>query len=542
MVSGSDFHFRFQLDQVDFDVRLNQQGTDQGYSVEVKPASARVTAENKEQATRIKAALERQLSASSSQVSGDFITRSLSGMGARLIEDRGFLESAGATAAAAARTDMVASSRIAGVQGVAAAPAAPRELGRWMTTLAERQRLVANKYWEIYIQPADSRKDHSMLKEFLKGASSNPAEIEQQFIIALRDRNAQLFSTLFKQLSPEQLFKIDRGEQLNILLFAKFHGRPVEITAAVLRDIQDYIRDSYFSGVVAISDGKSTHTLSSNNIADKQVPFAIHSVGKVFTGALALRLIEEGIISEEALRLPIQLDAAVLNALPPKVRAQVAQTSLHDLMLHQGKLGDYLDKYLAAIDKALKTGEPVPRIERPEDFLRYADEELVEPDASRPPYSNLGLLLVGLSIQHLYNSRNDVKLSYQEILNRYILQPAGLNTFETEMPENSRVNRTDPVAPHISGGPAGGYWTTANDLLKFGQWLGTKCQDAQFMRLTQSYGGEFYNEREIAHGGSIESSSAYLSNRLDNGLTIAIVSDMNGASLLFDTIHHNLLT
>ena len=47
------------------------------------------------------------------------------------------------------------------------------------------------------------------------------------------------------------------------------------------------------------------------------------------------------------------------------------------------------------------------------------------------------------------------------------------------------------------------------------------------MRLLEEFGGEFYlsKEKEIAHMGAIPSSSAYLSTFLDNGFTIAVMSN-----------------
>jgi hypothetical protein len=116
--------------------------------------------------------------------------------------------------------------------------------------------------------------------------------------------------------------------------------------------------------------------------------------------------------------------------------------------------------------------------------------------------------------------------------------------FIAKCQKGARVNKEDLSSPHIAGGPAGGYWTTAEDLLKFGKWLGTKSKDEQFMRLANTYGGEFYNNREFSHGGSIESASAHISHRIDNGLTVSVMSDMTGlgrASKLAEMIQQRLL-
>ena len=109
--------------------------------------------------------------------------------------------------------------------------------------------------------------------------------------------------------------------------------------------------------------------------------------------------------------------------------------------------------------------------------MQYSDRELVNLGPSGNAYSNLGLLLVGLSIQHIYNSRQHEQLEYSEILRRFVLEPAGVKTFETHMPENGCVNLEAKASPHIVGGPAGGYWSTSEDLLRMGEWLKGKCQN-----------------------------------------------------------------
>jgi len=254
----------------------------------------------------------------------------------------------------------------------------------------------------------------------------------------------------------------------------------------------DYVRDRGISGIVAISDGRS-RSLSSNTIRNAQAPFAIHSIGKVFTGVLLLRLIEDNIIPEGALDRPIQLclSEEVIQKLSPVVRDQLARTTLREVMLHQGRYGDYLDKYMDAISRAIAEGRSVPKIHRPQDFLAYADEGLVELGPNGSTYSNLGILLVGFAIEHLYHQSTNRSIPYQEILKQYLINPAGIQMFQTEMPSGARVNPADPIAPHIVGGPAGGYWTTANDMLRFGDWLGQQCKREPFMRLVQLYGGEF---------------------------------------------------
>ena len=80
----------------------------------------------------------------------------------------------------------------------------------------------------------------------------------------------------------------------------------------------------------------------------------------------------------------------------------------------------------------------------------------------------------------------------------------------------------------LSVRPAGGYWTSTDDLAKFGEWLYHKCiTDSSFIKLIEQYGQEFYDQKSqtIFHSGSISSSSAYLLVSLKTGAEIAIFSD-----------------
>ncbi len=304
-------------------------------------------------------------------------------------------------------------------------------------------------------------------------------------------------------------------------------------TAEALAELDDHVHNLAvgFSGVIALQDAHGIHTVASTGI-DPHTPFAIHSVGKVFTGMLALRLIHQGLIPEEVLGQPVQLAPDVISALPASIQAHLREQrpTLRQLMVHKGGLENYLGKYLDAIQTALDAGEEPPQLRRPEDFLIYADDTTVP--LSQYHYSNLGILLVGLSLQHL------TQTPFDTLLRQHVLEPSGVGCFSSQKPEGAKVNPQDPVAPHICGSPAGGYWTTAADLCQFGTWAATQCKDPTFLRLMEHYGQEFYNLKweEIRHDGAIPSASAYLISLRKAGVTIAIVSDrpeaapaMNGA-------------
>jgi hypothetical protein len=103
-----------------------------------------------------------------------------------------------------------------------------------------------------------------------------------------------------------------------------------------------------------------------------------------------------------------------------------------------------------------------------------------------------------------------------------------MTVFSTHRPNNGRYDAENAVVNYIVASPAGGYWTTVEDLQKFGNWVILLCRsDPEFLRLLETYGGEFYShaKREIIHSGRMPSASALLISSLESGTTVAILSD-----------------
>lgn len=365
---------------------------------------------------------------------------------------------------------------------------------------------------------------------FLMAESITPSDVEKSFLSAVKNGDVTRLKELFTNLTEKQLLIIDHGENLNAILPVQLSQKPVIITESHAKDIESYMHDIGFSGAVTISDGVHSYTITSSKNLNPEAPFAIHSIGKVFTGALALRMIEENIISEKALGEVIQLNPDWIEDLSEAVREQLKTTTLRQVMLHQGRYGDYLGNYCNAIGEALTMSTLPPVINKSEDFLKFADKGLQTPDESGFAYSNLGLLLVGLSLQHLYNNQNLTTKTYDELLKEYVLQPAGVKIYENRKPDKARVDVHDKVSHHITGGPAGGAWTTVNDLARFGNWLGDQYKtNSYFSDLVKEFGGEFFADEEFSHGGDIPSTSAHLSHRTKNGVTLAVACDNEGS-------------
>ena len=189
-------------------------------------------------------------------------------------------------------------------------------------------------------------------------------------------------------------------------------------------------------------------------------------------------------------------------------------------MLYQAGLGEYLDRYIARIDADIRAGQPPVAIQSPEDFLPFVDDQTYE--VGKTEYSNVGLLLVGLSLEHLTGE------SFDGLLQAQITGPAHMECFATQRPPRATYNPADPIAPHLCGGPAGGQWTTAQDISRFGAaWTSAQMQDPYNSRtLAETFGSEFMPEPgKIYHDGILPSSTTELRIYPDHHTVIFVMSN-----------------
>lgn len=368
-------------------------------------------------------------------------------------------------------------------------------------------------------------------------------------LVSLEDQKTVSIQHTYDTKMHGNWYRKELESSSNSLPSARIAKSKKIINSEDLRDLKEYIRDTQFSGVVYLSDEQNIYRISSEQfepLQEDELIFAIHSIGKVYTGILTLILLEEGVIKESSLFSPLEVGTLAMQSLPLNVQQHIRVTTLYDTMIHRGGFGDYLGKYVDVIQSSLKAQQTPPLLRHPEDFLPFSDEEVFNLEPGEFRYSNLGILLLGLSIQHHYQKFE--QLDYNSILKKHILDKAGITLFCSK-PSHGNFNQEDAIAGYLCGSPAGGYWTTVKHLHAFGEWIRQKCiQDSDFLGLIERYGQEFYSadNREIVHGGGIPSSSAFFSVFLDNGITIAIASDKanketSRSSHLYNIIIRNLL-
>lgn len=394
--------------------------------------------------------------------------------------------------------------------------------------LARTIRCVAQTYWN-----SRDNRNHDALKKFLGKT--------EEFDQAIQEENFDAFLALFSGISADELWNIRNNENCQPLGFVK--SEPYAITAEDLKNLQDYLDDIGFSGVVSLSDQNTCYSICPTKLgALERVPFSMHSISKVLTGVLALMT-----MPAESFLEPLHLDPDLVASLEKPLQEHLKRSTLLQTMNHLGGFGDYLHEYQQALLAGLKR-EPLSNTMKLEDFLKYAETKTYP--LNQDHYSNLGILFVSLAIQH------QVGKPFDQLLQELILTPANV-TISATKPENGKYNLNDPCQGLVVGSPAGGHWITAQDLLRLGNWLHDKCKSepsrnggekesqAYFLSLMEQFGTEFYipEDKEIRHNGCSGSGSSFLSTFLESGVTISILSDQDNfmANRLYYTIREKMI-
>ena len=449
----------------------------------------------------------------------------------------------------------------AGTSTLSRSPVLPTKVpGAWFKeenqTVGGVRKAVAEKYCEMH----GNKDNHDGLIGFLRNNLIEPERkaLVDEFADALRRKDRQKFIFLFDHLPLNQVREIEAGEGLDLLPKREFAKGKV-ITEADIHELESYMRDIGFSGACQLTSQGTSHTAAPAQ-ADLNAPYAMHSVGKAFTGMLLMILIQKGRMSEDMIDKPIQLEQHVIDQLPKEVQQHLSHTTLRQAMQHTSGFGDYLANYQDAIRLALDRGLPPPEIRNPEDLLQYAEKAYTPLVEGQTLYSNLGSLLFGLSIQYHYNKNRPAGTEYTPyaaILREHIIAPARLSSFSETRPSNAHYDKNAEDA-YLYGGPAGGYWMSVKDLDKFGQWVSQLYQQGQadsttktvtpLVQLLDRYGGEFYNNGVLEHNGAVPTASARLSILLNHGVSVAVLSDkgrLNGefaADKMYFKILEKLLT
>lgn len=245
---------------------------------------------------------------------------------------------------------------------------------------------------------------------------------------------------------------------------------PAALTRAFELELGRLAREEDFSGVVLLAQGERVlleraHGWAHRGLAvanRRDTKFNLGSINKLFTSLAVMRLVEAGRLS---------LDEPFIRWWPDYPQRAVAErVTVRQLLAHRSGLGNFWARHAEVAKDRLRT---------PADYLPLfvGDALAFEPD-SRFAYSSNAYIVLGRLIEIVTGE------PYHEHVRRTIFQPLGMNDTDSwaldEVVPNLSVGHVrSPDRPgrwlnnlHASefrGSPAGGGFSTARDLFRFGR-------------------------------------------------------------------------
>jgi D-alanyl-D-alanine carboxypeptidase len=220
-------------------------------------------------------------------------------------------------------------------------------------------------------------------------------------------------------------------------------------------------------GVTIASKAAGVANKATNAPIDLNTKFNLGSMNKMFTAVAVAQLAQAGKLS---------FTDTVGQHLPDYPNKDVAnKVTIHHLLTHTSGMGMYWgEKFKEQREKLLTVAAHLPL---------FASEPLAFPPGEKFQYSNAGYMLLGAIIEKVSG------LDYHSYVQQHIYKPAGMN--DTGFYDSSReiANlavgytkmspdgqpqdeiRDNTSIREVRGGPAGGGFSSAPDLVKFQQAL-----------------------------------------------------------------------
>lgn len=272
--------------------------------------------------------------------------------------------------------------------------------------------------------------------------------------------------------------------------------------------------------------------------------FNLGSMNKMFTSVAVMQLVERGKISiDDPLSKFVSTDW-----LPQEVTEKI---QIKHLLTHTSGLGSYFNERYERLSKA--------RFRELDDYKPLVSgESLAFEPGTAWRYSNTGMFMLGVVIEKATGQ------SYFDYVRENVYKPAGMinsDCYDMDEPvPNLAMGYTkrdgkwkNNLYMHvIRGGPAGGGFSTVDDLLRFDQALRShKLLSPESTEIIWSpkpemnspaYGFGFGIEgrpgdRIVGHGGGFPGISAKLDMYLDSGYTVAVLSNYDqGASVVAEKL------
>jgi CubicO group peptidase (beta-lactamase class C family) len=321
-----------------------------------------------------------------------------------------------------------------------------------------------------------------------------------------------------------------------------------EVAGALEEFLDTLVGADLFSGAVLVAKNGAPIFKQAYSLASKafDVPnrvdtkFNLGSMNKMFTAEAVAQLAERGRLS---------FGDPVGKHLPDYPSKQVAEkVTIHHLLTHTSGMGSYWNEKFEASKNRLRTVQ---------DFIPlFADDALAFEPGEKFHYSNAGFIVLGAIVEAVSGQ------SYFDYVREQIYTPAGMHDtdayeMDRDVPNlaigytHTGVNGRPELGPRlknlflhvVKGGPAGGGFSTVEDLLRFDiavrthRLLGPEYADIVLTGKVEvgagpdvQYAYGFQAERVngtriVGHGGGFPGINGQLDMYLDLGYTVAVLSN-----------------
>ena len=320
-----------------------------------------------------------------------------------------------------------------------------------------------------------------------------------------------------------------------------------ELTTALGDFVNKLARADLFSGTVFLAkDGRRLYGMAFGEAnKDFGVPNAIDtkfnlgSMNKMFTAVTIAQLVEQGKLS---------YDDPLSKFMPDFPSADAAKKiRIKHLLTHTSGLGSYFNDEFDRTSRA--------RYRTVDEMLTLAkNEKLAFEPGARWSYSNTGMLVLGKVIEVV------TKQDYFDYVREHLYKPAGMMSTDAYQLDEVNKNLAVGYQPEyandgtkryknnlymhvIRGGPAGGGYSTAEDLVRFAELLksGKLVSSATYEVLTTpkpdvnspDYGYGFGVNTQtgiVGHSGGFPGISSNLDIFKGSGYVAVVLSNYGGAS------------
>ena len=321
-----------------------------------------------------------------------------------------------------------------------------------------------------------------------------------------------------------------------------------EVATELGRYLADLAEGDLFAGTVLLARAGEPFFHEAYGPADRNfdVPnrrdtkFNLGSMNKMFTAVAIAQLAEQGKLS---------FDDPIGRHLPAgSMRPEVLEkVRIEHLLTHTSGLGSYFSPEWSRQSRALfrTVDDWMPLVQ---------DEQLQFEPGARWAYSNTGFLVLGKIVEHASGQ------DYFTYVREHIFKPAGMDatdSYELDravenlaagyhriLLPNGQAGWRNNIFQHvIRGGPAGGGYSTAPDMLAFANALRSdRLVRRETRKLMWSpkpelqspgygYGfGLLERGRMVGHTGGFPGISSVLRMRLDDDVTVVVLSNVSGGS------------